>query len=183
MVAFFEQHHSVYFLNFNTSFMEKKKVVIEFTKVELPYGWLGNMYGSPIQHLGVVWRTSEALFQALRFDDPEIRELIRSEKSPMSAKMRAKKFKDRMVVEPMSDQDLANMRLVVYLKFDQNLVLKRKLLITGDHIILENIGSRNGERHLFWGMKKVNGEWIGNNMMGRILMELRDQLREEAEGE
>jgi predicted NAD-dependent protein-ADP-ribosyltransferase YbiA (DUF1768 family) len=32
-------------------------------------------------------------------------------------------------------------------------------------------------------MKKVNGEWIGNNMMGRILMELRDQFREEAEGE
>jgi predicted NAD-dependent protein-ADP-ribosyltransferase YbiA (DUF1768 family) len=72
---------------------------------------------------------------------------------------------------------------MVRLKFDQNLVLKRKLLITGDHIILENIGSRNGERHLFWGMKKVNGEWIGNNMMGRILMELRDEFREEAEGE
>lgn len=171
------------FFRFGRVFMEKKNVVIEFTKVDLPYGWLGNMYGSPVEYQGVVWRTSEALFQALRFNDPVIRELIRNEKSPMGAKMRAKASKARIVVQPMSDQDVANMRMVVRLKFEQNLVLLRKLLITGDHTIIENIGQRNGERHLFWGIKKVNGEWKGNNMMGRILMELRTQLREEAEGE
>jgi predicted NAD-dependent protein-ADP-ribosyltransferase YbiA (DUF1768 family) len=48
---------------------------------------------------------------------------------------------------------------------------------TGDHTIVENIGNRNGERHLFWGMKKVNGEWKGTNTMGRILMGLRDEYR------
>lgn len=153
--------------------MKKKIVVIEFTKVDLPYGWLGNMYGSPIHYNGKIWKTSEALFQALRFEDEGIREMIRNEKSPMGAKMKAKANKDKMVVVPMSDVDVNNMRMVVRLKFDQNPVLKSKLEISGDHIIIENIGSRNGERHLFWGMKKVDGEWIGNNVMGKILMDLR----------
>ena len=156
----------------------KKKVVIEFTKVDLPYGWLGNMYASPIQYDGKIWKTSEALFQALRFNDGSIREMIRNEKSPMGAKMKAKANKDKMVVVPMSEQDVENMKMVVHLKFDQNPVLRSKLKITGDHEIIENIGNRNGERHLFWGMKKVNGEWIGQNRMGRILMEIRSEILE-----
>lgn len=158
--------------------MKKKIVVIEFTKVDLPYGWLGNMYASPIRYEGKIWLTSEALFQALRFEDEEIREVIRLEKSPMGAKMKAKGNKDRMVIEPMSEKDLENMKMVVRLKFDQNEVLKSKLKVSGEHIIVENIGNRNGERHLFWGMKKVNGEWIGNNRMGKILMEIRKEFIE-----
>jgi len=158
--------------------MKKKIVVIEFTKVDLPYGWLGNMYASPIEYNGKKWLTSEALFQALRFDDEEIRELIRKEKSPMGAKMKAKGNKNRMVIEPMSEKDIENMKMVVRLKFDQNEVLKSKLKISGEHLIIENIGNRKGERHLFWGMKKVNGEWVGNNKMGKILMEIRSEIIE-----
>jgi ribA/ribD-fused uncharacterized protein len=158
--------------------MKKKIVVIEFTKVDLPWGWLGNMYASPIEYNGKKWLTSEALFQALRFDDEEIRELIRSEKSPMGAKMKAKGNKNRMVIEPMSEKDVENMKMVVRLKFEQNLVLRSRLKVSGEHVIVENIGNRNGERHFFWGMKKINNEWVGNNMMGKILMELRKEIIE-----
>src|SRR5262249_49560871 len=63
--------------------------VIAFTKVDLPYGWLGNMAPFPVMHDGRGYRTTEALFQALRFDQEPIREAIRGEKSPMAAKMRA----------------------------------------------------------------------------------------------
>ncbi len=153
--------------------MQNKQVVIEFTKVDLPYGWLGNMYASPITYEGKTWKTSEALFQALRFEDEEIREIIRNQPSPMGAKMKAKGNKEKMVIVPMSAQDIENMKLVVKLKFDQHQVLKSKLIISGNHQIIENIGERNGTRHLFWGMKKVNGVWVGNNTMGKILMELR----------
>jgi ribA/ribD-fused uncharacterized protein len=151
--------------------------VIEFTKVDGPNGWLGNMYASPIRFEDRVWLTSEALFQALRFNNDEIREIIRNEKSPLSAKMKAKSFRNQLIVQPMSEQDVAHMRMVVRLKFDQHPDLKTRLLETGDYTIVENIGNRNGERHLFWGMKNVNGTWLGTNMMGRILMELRDEYR------
>jgi predicted NAD-dependent protein-ADP-ribosyltransferase YbiA (DUF1768 family) len=80
--------------------MEK---IIAFTKVKLPYGWLGNMSPFPIEHDGKTWRTTEALFQALRFEDEEIRELIREQKSPMAAKMMAKKHRESMTIQPLSD--------------------------------------------------------------------------------
>jgi hypothetical protein len=148
-------------------------VIITFTGVHLPWGFLGNMAPYPISYQGQVWRTSEALFQALRFDDPEIRSLIRAEKSPMAAKMKAKSFRDRMVVLPMSDADVQNMREVLGLKFDAHPEIRKKLIASGNHLLVEDVEKRNGERHLFWGMKKVNGEWIGNNMLGKLLMELR----------
>jgi ribA/ribD-fused uncharacterized protein len=158
-----------------------KIVVIEFTKVDLPYGWLGNMYASEIDYEGKKWRTSEALFQALRYENAEIKEIIRNEKSPIAAKMKAKskEFENQKVVVPMSERDVENMKMVVKLKFDQHEDLKNKLLKTGNHVIVENIGNRNGARHLFWGMKKVNGEWMGENKMGKILMQLREEYKNE----
>jgi predicted NAD-dependent protein-ADP-ribosyltransferase YbiA (DUF1768 family) len=39
---------------------------IWFTKVNLPYGWLGNMAPYPVLHDGCSWLTTEALFQAMR---------------------------------------------------------------------------------------------------------------------
>ena len=46
---------------------------ISFTKVSLPFGWLGNMSPFPILYEGKEWKTTEALFQALRFDDESIK--------------------------------------------------------------------------------------------------------------
>jgi predicted NAD-dependent protein-ADP-ribosyltransferase YbiA (DUF1768 family) len=93
----------------------------------------------------------------------------------MAAKMKAKGAKKEIVIDPMSEGDIENMKMVLRLKFDQNEVLRSKLKTTGEHILLENIGTRSKPRDLFWGMKKVNGEWIGENKMGQLLMELRSE--------
>jgi predicted NAD-dependent protein-ADP-ribosyltransferase YbiA (DUF1768 family) len=158
---------------------DKKNVVISFTKVDMHYGWLGNMSPFKVNYKEKEWLTIEALFQSLRFDDDEIKEIIRNEKSPMGAKMKAKSFKNKLVVVSMSEKDVENMKMCVRLKVEQNKILKEKLLKTKEFEIIEDIGSRNGERHLFWGAKKINGEWIGNNMMGRIWMEIREELKKE----
>jgi hypothetical protein len=47
---------------------------IAFTKVALSFGWLGNMAPYPIVYEAKLYRTTEALFQALRFDDETIRD-------------------------------------------------------------------------------------------------------------
>ena len=152
--------------------------VISFTKVNLPYGWMGNMYAAPITYNGLVYNTSEALFQALRFEDPQIREEIRIQASPMAAKMKATKHRKEMKVKPRGKEDIQNMELCLQLKFDQHKDLKDKLIKTKDHTIVEDIGKRNGEKHFFWGMKQINGEWIGNNMMGKLLMQLRERYQQ-----
>lgn len=151
--------------------------MIKFTKVSLPYGWLGNMAPFPVMYNGKKWLTIEALFQALRFENEKIIEEIRLEKSPMGAKMKSKKHKLLYVVEPMSEKDLENMRMCVRLKLEQHPRLVGQLLATNDQLICEDIGKRNGERHKFWGAKEIKGVWEGKNMMGKIWMELRTQLR------
>ena len=133
--------------------MEAEKS-IWFKKVAEPFGWMGNMAPYPIEFEGKIWRTSEALFQAMRYEDVEIKELIRAEKSPMGAKMKAKKYKDKMVVVPMPVDDVENMKKCVRLKFDQHTKIKDFLMKTHGRLIFEDIGNRNGERHKFWGAKK-----------------------------
>ena len=153
--------------------------VISFTKVKLPYGWLGNMAAYPIEYNNRRWKTSEALFQALRFNDDMIREKIRMEPSPMGAKMRAKSFRNLYAIAPMSDDDIANMKICLNLKFTQHKDLRAKLLKTLDHIIVEDIGKRRGIRHEFWGAYIADqNKWLGKNKIGELLMELRKELAE-----
>jgi ribA/ribD-fused uncharacterized protein len=153
--------------------MEK---IIAFTKVKLPYGWLGNMSPYPIEHEGKEWRTTEALFQALRFKDEETRELIRSQKSPMAAKMMAKKHRELMVIQPMSDEDYENMALCLILKLTHHPDLIAELLKTGDSVIIEDVTARGSRgSNLYWGaLINENGDWIGENKLGRSWMYLRE---------
>jgi ribA/ribD-fused uncharacterized protein len=153
---------------------------IWFKGVNEPNGWMGNMAPYPIKFEGKVWLTSEALFQSMRYDIESIKEIIRVEKSPMGAKMKSKKYKDQMVVVPMSDLDVENMRKCVKMKFDAHPQLKKALIATGMSPIFEDIGIRKGERHKFWGAKKLSeSEGEGNNMMGKILMDLREEYSKE----
>ena len=151
--------------------------MITFTKVALPFGWLGNMSPYPVTYKGQIWRTTEALFQAMRFENETIKELIRAEKSPMGAKMKAKKHKAEMVIKPMSAQDVENMKTCLQLKVEQHPVLKIKLKSTRDRVIVEDIGKRKGQRHLFWGAKIQNGQPIGENTLGKLWMALREELQ------
>lgn len=150
---------------------------IAFTKVDLPFGWLGNMSPHRVKHPDVWWETTEALFQALRFDDETIREEIRKAPSPMTAKMKAKALKNRHLrrVEPASEQDLDNMRLVLRLKLQYHPNLQRQLLETGDAEIIEDCSNRSASP---WGARKVHGRWVGENHLGRLWMELRAALRQ-----
>lgn len=150
---------------------------ISFTKVKLPYGWLSNMSPHPLEYKGVTYRTAEALFQALRFDDESLRELIRAEKSPMAAKFKAKSFIEKAVIEPRSDEDLDNMRFVIRLKMAQHLDLAKGLVGTRDSEIVEDCTKRQGGSGLFWGAAlQEDGSWEGENWLGKLYMELRDEI-------
>lgn len=154
--------------------------IIAFTKVALPHGWLGNMAPFPVTHGGREWRTTEALFQALRFSDEAVRREIREQKSPMTAKMVAKKHRAAMAVAPMGQADLDNMRLVLRLKLEAHPRLRRLLLETGEAQLVEDCSSRARGSGLFWGAALRDGEWVGENWLGRLWMELRAELRDQA---
>jgi ribA/ribD-fused uncharacterized protein len=150
--------------------------VIAFRKVREAYGWLSNMSPHPVQG----FRTAEALFQSLRFDDKDVIAAIRAEKSPMAAKMVAKKHADKFVVVPRSEQDLDIMRAVLRAKVLQHPDLLKALLETGDELIVEDCTARQNDSGLFWGAgRQSDGSWLGKNVLGVLWMRLRTALREE----
>ncbi len=151
--------------------------MILIRKVAEEHGWLGNMAAFAVESDGFTYRTTEALFQSLRFADESIRKLIRSEKSPMAAKMIAKKYRNLMVVDPMSAADVQNMRLCLKLKLDQHSILNQRLTLTGEEVILEDCTKRPRGSGLFWGAAMKSGVWMGENWLGRLWMEFRADIR------
>lgn len=147
--------------------------MILFKKVKEKFGWLSNMSPHPVDD----YRTAEAFFQAMRFDNPAIQEEIKACKSPMAAKMVAKAHADKMTIEPRSDIDLHLMRMVVRRKLDQNPELRAELLETGDEHIVEDVSARPNESGLFWGAVPTADGLKGENWLGRIWMDLRAELR------
>jgi ribA/ribD-fused uncharacterized protein len=151
-------------------------IYIIIGKVKDDGGWWGNMAPYPIEYEGKRWLTSEALFQAMRFDDEVVKEAIRNEKSPMGAKMKAKKNKDKMVVQPMSEADLDNMRMALRMKVEQHPELQELLIDSGDAFIVEDCTRRQRGSGMFWGAALIDGEWVGKNWLGTLWMELREEL-------
>lgn len=145
-------------------------------KVWEPYGWLGNMSPHTLTLNGVGWRTAEAAFQAMRFDDPDIKEEIRLAQSPMGAKMIAKRNRTRMTIIPQGFEDLENMETILKAKLKQHPLLIDALLTTGKLTIIEDCSKRMRGSGIFWGAGLKDGEWTGHNHLGKLWMKIRDEM-------
>lgn len=141
------------------------------------FGGLSNMApGFPLEVNGVQIRTTEALYQACRFPHmPEVQRQIINERSPMTAKMKSKPRRDQ-TRRDWYEVRIDVMRWCLRVKMAQNWDRFSRLLVsTGDRPIVED-----SSRDAFWGAKRVEAEdevLRGVNALGRLLMELRDELR------
>jgi len=139
------------------------------------YGGLSNMAsGFPIVLDGVKILSSEALYQACRFPHlPEVQRRILAQASPMTAKMVGKPHRKHSR-EDWERIRLRVMRWVVRVKLIQNWSRFSALLLsTGDRPIVEE-----SLKDDFWGAKPVEGGMLtGVNTLGRLLMELREDVR------
>lgn len=147
---------------------------VVFRKTAETYGGLSNMApGFPLVVNGIQIRTSEALYQACRFPHlREVQQLVIEQVSPMAAKMRSKPFRKQS--RPDWDRVRVDvMRWCLRLKLAQNWNKFSALLkSTGDSPIVEE-----STRDDFWGADPIDeGRLVGGNVLGRLLMELREQL-------
>lgn len=149
--------------------------VVSFRKTTEDFGGLSNMApGYPIYVLGFRIRTSEALYQACRFPHiPQVQRMIIEETSPMTAKMRSKPFRDDSRPD-WEDVRVKIMRWCLRAKLLHNWTAFSKLLLaTGDRPIVED--SRKDD---YWGAKGGEDNLLaGRNVLGRLLMELREIVR------
>lgn len=144
-----------------------------FSKTKERFGGLSNMApGFGLNVNGIQIRTSEALYQACRFPHrPDAQRQIIGKSSPMTAKMHGKTY--RQDVRPDWDAvRVSVMRWCLRVKLAQNWEIFGKILLSTDNMpIVEKKHRRD-----FWGTKEINGWLIGMNVLGRLLMELREQL-------
>jgi ribA/ribD-fused uncharacterized protein len=141
---------------------------IQFYRVSDQYGEFSNFAAFPITLGGKVWPTTEHYFQAQKFAGTEHEEAIRETPSPMIAKRMGRDSKKPL----RGDWDLVKddiMREAVRAKFSQHPELTTLLLATGDAVLVEHTANDS-----YWGDA---GDGSGKNMLGHILMQLRDQLR------
>lgn len=135
-----------------------------------PFGEMSNFSMHPVLEDGVIWPTSEHLYQSRKFDSAEVRDAIRRASGPADAKARARANRDQ-VIDDWEALQLTFMYSTVKLKLSQNPEVKLALLGTKDREIVEH--SRDDA---FWGR---NSDGQGNNYFGKTLMLLREEMRSE----
>jgi ribA/ribD-fused uncharacterized protein len=156
----------------------RKDVVVVF-KTKERFGGLSNMAGGyPLCVNDICIFTSEALYQACRFPHlPDVQREIVGQHSPMAAKMKSKSYR-RDTRSDWMDIRFKIMRWCLRVKLAQNYEeFGRLLLATKDNPIVEQ-----SRKDIYWGAKE-SGEakqmLIGENVLGRLLMELREALKKD----
>ena len=143
-------------------------VPIYFYQTSGPHGCFSNFSRHPVFLDGKKWPTSEHNFQAQKFLEPAVQEKIRLRKTPREA---ADLGRDRSLPLRPDWESVKDdvMRKAVEAKFSQHEELKATLLGTGEEELIEQT-----THDYYWGCG-TNGN--GKNMLGCILMEVREKLR------
>lgn len=131
------------------------------------YSFLSNFYTAYVVWEGIKYTTSEHAYQAAKTLNLELRKNVFGDmnSSPAVAKRAGRKIELRSDWESVK---IDVMREIVRIKFRTHPKLAEKLLATGDEELVE--GNTWGDR--FWG--QVDG--VGENWLGKILMEVREEL-------
>lgn len=118
---------------------------------------------------GAEWPSAEHYYQAMQFDDPQLRETIRNAPHPKEAERLAKKHKRRLRRD-WKDIRQTLMTRALYTVCRTHPEVAGALLATGDRRIVENT-----QFDYFWGCGR---DGRGENAYGNLLMAVRGKLRE-----
>lgn len=145
-----------------------------FKKTTEKWGELSNMCaGFPVVVNNIPIKSVEALYQACRYPHhPEIQKKILEQKSPMTAKMVGKPhlIKTR---EDWNEVRILIMKWVLRVKLAQNMERFSKALKETQNMPIIELSNKDD----FWGAKPIGDNiYVGVNALGRLLMELRQQL-------
>ena len=138
---------------------------------EVPYGLFSNFDRKhPIIIEGIVWASTEHFFQAMKFKgtDPFYFTSIWTAKTPADAAAmgRDRSHQLRPDWEQVKDDV---MREAIRAKFTQHADMRGLLLNTSDAELIEHTPNDN-----YWA---DGGDGNGKNMLGKILMEIRAELK------
>ena len=169
----------------------KKENVCWFIKAADPFGCLSNMFQKDLKNQlkvnGVLFRSSEALYQACRFPDyPEIQTKVQLQTSPLAAKMVTKPHRLEKSREDWDEVRVEIMKWVLRVKLACNYKQMGAYLIASNNEKFidanKSIVEISTKKDRFWGtVDDGNGNLDGENVLGKLLMELRTEYFEKGE--
>lgn len=139
---------------------------------EKPYGAFSNLFRRPITFEDTTFATAEHAYQAGKARRPEVREWLMAAPSPALLAMAAHGLYQWDITPAWSRIKFDRMRSVLQAKFSQHADLAELLLSTGEARLVESATVDNAVNRL-WGEVEGKG---GQNMLGTMLMEVRDSL-------
>jgi ribA/ribD-fused uncharacterized protein len=166
----------------------KESNIVYFFSKEPENKEFSSFYDTIFKLDDVEYKSAEHALQAIKaktFGDEENFKKIVKAKSAQSAKSfgkKVEKFDEKIWDEKKEDV----MRQILRAKFSQNPEARKKLLNTGDKTI-----ANADPRDNYWGIgtsatttiAKNPSKWKGENKLGKLLMELREELRAEDEAD
>ncbi len=134
------------------------------------YGCFSNFSLHGVELKGVWWLTTEHYFQAQKFAGTHHEEEVRLIKTPKQAAEAGRDLKRPLRTDWEQVKDDV-MREAVRQKFRTHKEIQRILLETGEEELIENAPG-----DYYWG---IGADGSGKNMLGQILIEVRNELRQE----
>ncbi|MBR7004589.1 MAG: NADAR family protein [Bacteroidales bacterium] len=147
-----------------------------FCKVAEEWGLLGNFAPTPIVVGGVPFDCTEKLFQVMKFTDLESRNIIYAQKG-QPIKMKAKhQEKVGVVREDWGRIFIDAMKFCLMQKYNQSETFRNELERSKGLFIVEQQANPRRPAGAYSAKLSDDGNtWAGPNIMGRLLMELRDK--------
>lgn len=145
-----------------------RPVIYFYSALEEPYGCFSNFSSHGFVLDDAWWPTSEHYFQAQKFAGTPYADQIRQAKSPMIAARMGRSRKYPLRPDWLEVKDSV-MHTAVLHKFKSNASIRELLLATGEAFLVENAPG-----DYYWG---CGADGSGLNMLGQILLEVREALR------
>jgi ribA/ribD-fused uncharacterized protein len=136
--------------------------------------FLSNFYPSIVTWSGHAYPTVEHAFQAAKTVDQVARRPFQLPSPVYQTASSAKQAGRKLRLRPeWEEYKLGLMHDLLRAKFNE-MTMARRLLETGDALLIEG----NSWGDIFWGaIRNVHGSLVGENNLGRLLMEVREELR------
>ena len=149
-----------------------------FCSTDEEWGILSNMAASKIQVNGLCFRSSEHLFQMMKFIKPDVVVKVwegrtANAKHSNSIKMTARSYEPDHRREDWGSMIVDAMKFCLMQKYEQCETFRKELERSKGKYIVEKQANPKKKADT-WSAKLEGDKWVGPNLLGRLLMELRD---------
>ncbi len=145
---------------------------VRIHKIDEEWGIFSNFAHTPIVVDGITFDTSERLFLLMKFLDEEAVKAIYYKKG--NPKMTAKHWEKTLRREDWGKMIIDAMKFCLTQKYEQSEEFRWELERSKSKFIVEDQSGFSKKNPDAWGVKLHGDAFVGPNLLGRLLMELRD---------